>query len=45
MFGDAIGEVEEFQFRFTVTDSTPIREKPIPYKREEREWIRKYIKN
>jgi hypothetical protein len=44
VFGDAIGEVEEFKFGFTVTDDTPIREKPIPYKKEERDWIKNYIK-
>ena len=45
VYGDAIGEVQEFGFRFEVTDPTPIREKPIPYKKEERQWIRGYIQN
>ena len=45
VYGDAIGEVEEFEFSFEVRDPTPIREKPIPYKKEEREWIRGYISN
>ena len=45
VYGDAIGEVAEFEFRFDVTDPTPIREKPLPYKKEERQWVRNYIKN
>lgn len=31
VFGDAIGEVTEFPFHFTVHDPTPIRERPIAY--------------
>ena len=45
VYGDAIGEVTEFLFRFEVTDPHPIREKPMPYKKEERAWIRNYINN
>ena len=40
VFGDAIGEVQDFEFSFKVTDPTPIRHKPITYAREEREFIR-----
>jgi hypothetical protein len=36
VYGDAIGKVEEFRFKFHVDDPTPIHEKPMPYKREER---------
>jgi hypothetical protein len=42
VYGDAIGEVTEFEFSFEVTDDTAIREKAIPYAREERQWIKDY---
>ena len=40
VFGDAIGWVEEFKFRFKVVDPTPIKHRPIAYSFEERQWIR-----
>ena len=40
VFGDAIGRVDEFKFRFTVLDNSPIRQRPIAYAHDEREWIR-----
>ncbi len=43
VFGDAIGEVTEFEFKPEVTSSAPIRQKPIPYARLERDWIRSYL--
>ena len=43
VFGDAIGEVTEFPFHFTVHDPTPIRERPIAYAAPQREWIRRYM--
>jgi hypothetical protein len=43
VFGDAIGEVVEFEFKPEVISTTPIKEKPIPYSRTEREWIREYL--
>lgn len=43
VFGDAIGEVTDFEFRPDVVNEQPIREKPIPYARHEREWIRGYM--
>lgn len=36
VFGDAIGLVEEFEFKFKVLDDTPIRQRPIGYSQEER---------
>lgn len=45
VFGDAIGLVEEFRFKFAVKNATPHREKPKPYAKDEREWIRNYLKN
>jgi hypothetical protein len=36
VYGDAIGEVKEFEFRFEVADDAVIREKAIPYARNER---------
>ena len=43
VFGDAIGRVEEFHFKFTVLDDSPIRQRPIGYSFEERQWIREYM--
>ena len=43
VFGDAIGTVKEFPFRFRVVDDTPIRQRPIGYSHEERQWIREYM--
>jgi hypothetical protein len=43
VYGDAIGRVEEFPFAFDVHDCTPIRQRPIPYARGEREWINQYL--
>jgi hypothetical protein len=43
VFGDAIGEVTEFEFRPEVLDDTPIRQKPIPYATKERAWINQYL--
>jgi hypothetical protein len=43
VYGDAIGRVEEFPFTFAVHDRTPIRQRPIPYARGEREWINQYL--
>lgn len=40
VYGDAIGRVRDLEFTFKVTDATPIRQKPIAYAREEREFIR-----
>ena len=45
VYGDSIGEVPDYGFKFTVSDPTPIRDKPMPYKKEERQWIREYISN
>jgi hypothetical protein len=42
VYGDAIGEVTEFEFNFEVLDDSIIREKPIPYARNERQWINEY---
>ena len=39
VYGDAIGKVTEFPFSFQVHDCTPIRHRPIPYARVERDWI------
>ena len=36
VFGDAIGLVEGFEFKFKVLDDTPIRQRPIGYRQEER---------
>ena len=43
VYGDAIGSVTEFPFMFSVQDPTPIRQRPIPYSRVEREWINTYL--
>lgn len=42
VYGDAIGEVVEFEFAFELSDKSIIREKPIPYARNERAWINEY---
>jgi hypothetical protein len=42
VYGDAIGEVVEFEFGFEIFDDSIIREKPIPYARNERQWIKEY---
>jgi hypothetical protein len=36
VYGDAIGRVDEFPFKFRVEDPTPIRQRAIPYSRVER---------
>lgn len=43
VFGNSIGLVEQFPFKFHVEDPSPLREKPIQYARAEREWIEKYM--
>lgn len=43
VFGNSIGCVDEFPFKFNVEDETPLREKPIQYAREERNWIEEYL--
>lgn len=43
VFGDAIGLVPEFPFRFSVLDATPIKQRPIAYCAGERQWIREYM--
>ncbi len=42
VYRDAIGEVTEFEYVFEVNYPTPIREKPISYKKVERQWVREY---
>ena len=43
MFGDAIGEVIEFEFKPKVMNLEPILEKPIAYSRHKRDWIKQYM--
>lgn len=45
VFGEAIGECDILPFKFEVTNSAPIRNKPIPYPKEEREWINNYCRS
>ncbi len=44
VYGDAIGRVDEFPFKFEVSDNTPIRLRPIPYSKAERKWINEYMR-
>lgn len=43
MFGSAIGLVKEYPFQFRVQDKTPIRQRPIQYNKDERQWINNYL--
>ncbi len=43
VFGDAIGLADRYPFTFKVNSMDPIRQRPIAYAKEEREWIRQYM--
>lgn len=43
VFGDSIGLCEEFPFDFKVLDENPLKMKPMPLARQERDWVRKHM--
>lgn len=42
VYGDKIGRVDRFAYRFRVADPRPIRHKPFSFPKRERQWVREY---
>ena len=40
--GGMLGYVSEYPFSFEVNDMTPIRQKPLPYTKVQKQWIQNY---
>lgn len=45
VWGDAIGHMPKYPFRFVVTDPSPFKQRPIMYPRDERQWISQYMES
>ena len=43
MVGSGIGLVPQFPFSFDMLDKRPIRQRPFPYAKEQREWLKQYM--